>query len=158
MRAHAPNSCPVLEPTRAIVPPEIERRIRAYYGRRMRCGEISRRALEPFWRRYKEDRVFHDRMMRTSKRLSDAVFDPESPSWGIWPIDIEECAGLGLILGKLFEGIAESIVLRLPEKELAQLEQESRAGSKSLCDLLFQRLSACKETAGRDTEPEAGTA
>src|SRR5258707_5235582 len=135
------------EPIRAVAPPEIARGIRDYYGKD-KNGNLRASRLSPFSRRFDNNAAFRDKIFTTAKKLADAVFDPENPDWGDWPADIEECVGVALVLGAIFEGCADSIVLEFSEDQLASLEAESRTRSMGLSDLLFDRLTAWKEAAG----------
>jgi hypothetical protein len=144
------SSKPRLKPERTvmILPPALFGRIRSHYARRMRKGNIPFKALEPFWRRYLDDEEFCDRMTDKCNELAKVVFDPENPSWGFWPVlDLEECVGLGLLLGINFEQGAEEIITELPEELLAEMEEKSRSDGQGLCDLLLDRLIECKEAA-----------
>jgi hypothetical protein len=144
----SPNLDSIYEPIRAVIPPQLSARILSLFGRNAKNGYISRKAMEGFWRRFNGDPAFHERIWSTAKQLADEVFDVDNPSWGNWPTSLEECAGIGFILGAILEEDAQSIVVELPEQELAELEAESREESASLCDLIFNRLATHKEAAG----------
>jgi hypothetical protein len=146
----SPDFTLIYEPTVAVIPPELADRIRSHYRRRIRHGNISRRALEPLWRRFFDDQAFSNRLMSLTLELGDVIFDPDNPSWGkFWPIDIEECTIIAFILGIIFETHAERIVADLPEEFLASIEAKSRAESRGLCDLLLDKLTERKEAAGQ---------
>ncbi|MBV8485188.1 MAG: hypothetical protein JO077_20275 [Verrucomicrobia bacterium] len=136
----------IREPARAIVPPAVEKRIRAHYQQTMEDDNLPQKALEVFRLRFEKEPGFDNAMIKTALDLANTIFDPGNPEWGQWPEDVVQCAGLGLILGILFEKMADQIVLELPEEDLAALEVESRASSSSLCDLLFDRLTRYKQT------------
>jgi hypothetical protein len=147
---HSPNFDLINEPTVAVLPPALSDRIRARYAKRMRNGNISRRALDPFWRSFMDDEEFCDRIMSNCDELAEVIFDPDDPSWGIWPVlDLEKCLGLSLLLGIIFEQCAEQIIVDLPEEFVTRIEARSRAESRGLCDLLLDELTERKEAAGR---------
>lgn len=103
-----------------------------------------------------DDDAYCDGLMRISDELRDVVFDPGNPSWGwLWPIDIDEAAAIGFILGAIFEDMVEQAVTELPEQILAHLEAKSRAEGRGLCDLLLERLAECKQAAGTRKGSEA---
>jgi hypothetical protein len=154
----SPKLDSIYEPIRAVIPPELSERILSHYGRKAKNGYISRKAMEGFWRRFNEDPGFHERVWSTAMELAETVFDVDNPSWGNWPDSLEECAGVGFILGAIFQEDAESVVIELPEQELAKLETESREESASLCDLLFNRLASYKEAAGASDSWRGGEA
>src|SRR5260221_6191014 len=112
----SPNFTQIDEPTVVVIPPALNDRFRSHYRRRIRNGNISSRAMEPLWRRFFDDQAFSDRLMSLVWELGDVIFDPENPSWGIWPIDIEECTLIAINLGLIFENGAERIVTELPEE------------------------------------------
>jgi hypothetical protein len=137
------------EPTVAVLPPALSDRIRAHYAKRMRNGNISQKALEPFWRSFMDDEDFCVRIMRNCDELAEVIFDPDIPNWGIWPVlDLEQCFGLSLILGIIFEQCAEKIIVDLPEEFVTRIEARSREESLSLCALLLDELTERKEAAG----------
>jgi hypothetical protein len=103
--------------------------------------------MEPLWRRFREDDEFCDRIMGISDQLADVIFDPDNGSWGIWPIDIEECTVVAFVLGIIFEKCADRLVADLPEEFLAKIEARSRAESRGICDLLLDCLTERKEAA-----------
>jgi hypothetical protein len=145
----SPDFTLIYEPTVVVIPPELADRIRSHYRRRMRRGNISRRAMEPLWRRFFDDQAFSGRLMSLAGELGDAIFDPDNPSWGkLWPIDIEECTIIAFILGIIFEECAERIIVDLPEEFVTRIETKSRAESRGLCDLLLDELTERKEAAG----------
>ena len=146
----SPDFTLIYEPTVAVLPPALSHRIRAHYAKRIRNGNISQKALEPFWSRFFGDEDFCERIMSDCDELADVIFDPDDPHWGIWPVlDLEECFGLSLILGIIFEQCAERIIVDLPEEFVTRIEAKSRAESRGLCDLLFDELTAQKEAAGQ---------
>jgi hypothetical protein len=115
----------------------------------MRNGNISQKALEPFWRSFMDDEDFCAQIMRIHDELAEAIFDPDNPSWGFWPVlDLEKCAGLGFVLGLTFEQCAERIIVDLPEEFVTRIEARSRAESLGLCALLLDELTERKEAAG----------
>jgi hypothetical protein len=143
---HSPDFIEINEPTIAILPPGLSERVYSH---------CESKALEPFWGRFMDDDAFCERLMRASDNLADIVFDPNNPGWGVWPIDVEECAGLGFILGVRFEQLAERIITELPEEFVTKIEAKSRAESRGLCDLLLDELTERKEAAGSKKRGEA---
>jgi hypothetical protein len=137
------------EPTVAVLPPGLSDRIRAHYAKRMRNGNIPQKALDPFWRSFMDDEDFCVRIMSNCDELAEVIFDPDEPSWGIWPVlDLERCLGLSLVLGIIFEQCAEQIIVDLPEEFVTRIEARSRAESLGLCALLLDELTERKEAAG----------
>ena len=146
MRARSYRWSEIRERTQAIVPPVVEKRIQAHYGQITKRGNVPQEALEAFRWRFEKEPGFDNAMIKAALDLANTIFDPENPDWGQWPDDVVQCAGLGLILGILFEKMADKILLELSEEDLAALETESRASSSSLCNLLFDRLTRYKRT------------
>lgn len=138
----------IREPTRAIVAPEVKKRIEAHYGQEMRDGSLPQTALKGLRRRFCQEPGFVNQLVKPALDLAKTVFDPENPSWGQWPEDVLQCASLGLMLGILFEKLADQIVLNLSEEDLAVLERKSRTDSSGLCDLLFDYITQCKQSSG----------
>jgi hypothetical protein len=97
------DPCRVDEPIRGVAPPEIARRIRDHYGED-KNGILRGSRFSLFSHRFKNNLTFRDKIFTTAKKLADVVFDPENSDWGDWPADIEECAGVALILGVVFDG------------------------------------------------------
>src|ERR1700693_4568947 len=91
---------------RAVLPPGIAHAVRAHYGR----AYLGKKAMAGFCKRFNEDAEFRDRIMRKARELMDVIFDDKSDSWGDWPSDPQECAGLGLVLGKIFHECVDSIL------------------------------------------------
>jgi hypothetical protein len=129
---------------RAFLPPGIARLVYAHYGREY----LSKKAMEGFCKRFNKDGEYHDRVWRKARELMDVIFDDESDSWGDWPTDPQECAGLGLVLGVIFEDCLEDVLLELPEDAMAGLEEKSQSESASLWQIMFDRLTARKTDGG----------
>jgi hypothetical protein len=139
----------IRERTRAIVAPEARKRIETHYGQEMNHGSLPQTALKALRRRFSQEPGFVNQLIKPALVLAKTVFDPENPNWGQWPEDVLQCTTLGLILGILFEKLADQIVLNLSEEDLAVLEAKSRADSLSLCDLLFDYITRCKQSSER---------
>jgi hypothetical protein len=152
----SPSLNSINEPTVAVLPPALSDRIRTRYAKKMRNGNISQKALEAFWRSFMDDEEFCGRIMSNCDQLAEVIFDPDEPSWGIWPVlDLEKCLGLSLVLGIIFEQCAERIIVDLPEEFVTRIEAKSRAESRGLCDLLLDELTERKEAAGLQKGGEA---
>jgi hypothetical protein len=136
---------------RAILPPDVADLVRGHYGR----SYLGKKTMGPFWKRFKKDDEFCDRIWRKARELMDILFDDENNSWGVWPDQPEECAGIGFILGIIFEDCLDEMLLELPEDALAGLEEKSRIESASLWDIMVDRLTASK-TAGGNSESWKG--
>jgi hypothetical protein len=149
MSAHPSRWLEISEPTRAIVAPEIRKRIEARYGQEIEHGNLPETVLKALRHQLWQEPEFVNPLIKPALDLAKTVFDPENPSWGQWPDDVLQCASLGLILGILFEKLADQIVLNLSERDLAVLEQRSRNESLSLCDLLFEYITECKQSSER---------
>jgi hypothetical protein len=126
-----------------ILPPDVSERVYAYYG----CNYLSRRMMAPFWRKFNHDGAFHDQIWRKAKELYEIIFNEESASWGNWPSNPQECAGIGYILGKLVENDIDEILLQAPESELARLTALVKTEGISLFDHVLKHL---EETKSRD--------
>jgi hypothetical protein len=129
---------------RAVLPPNVADLIRDHYGR----SYLGKKTMGPFWKRFKKDDEFCDRIWRRARELLDVIFTEESDSWGDWPSDPQECAGIGFIVGMIFEDSINSMLLELPEEQLTRIEEECRSESASLWDILFDRITALKADAG----------
>jgi hypothetical protein len=137
---------------RAILPPDVADLIRDHYGR----SYLGKKTMGPFWKRFKKDNEFSDRIWRRARELMDVIFNEESESWGDWPSDPQECAGIGFIVGFVFEDSIDSMLLELPEEELSRLEEKCRSESASFWDILFDRITASKAGGSSDSHLEGG--
>jgi hypothetical protein len=131
-----------------ILPPGVSERISAHYG----CNYLSRRMMAPFWRKFNRDGAFHDQIWRKAKELFDIIFDEASDSWGNWPSNPQECAGIGYILGKLVENDIDEMLMQAPESELARLDTMVKAEGLSLFDYVLKHLQETKSRGNGDNE------
>jgi hypothetical protein len=139
---------------RAVLPPDVCEQVRSHYGR----AHLTKKAMAPFWKRFWKDQAFQDRIWRKARELMDIIFDEEDDSWGNWPTQPEECAGIGFLLGIIFEDTLDEMLLELPEDALAGLEEKSRSESASLWEIMFDRLTASKTDGGRSESWKGGEA
>jgi hypothetical protein len=140
-----------LERVCAVIPPAIAERIHEHFGELDGNGCVPPTYFKKFWHRFEKDPDFYARMIDQARELEIAVFDIDSPSWGDWPEDLEECAGLGIILGIFLEVYVEAVLPEVPEHVLARAEAACRAQSKSLEDVLVDWLIEGKANAVSDS-------
>jgi hypothetical protein len=94
------------------------------------------KVLTPFW----SDPEYQERIIAILDRLEPTVFDRATPAWGIWPINIEECALVGLFLGARLAGQLE---------EVAGADADAHALVESLIDAK-SRASRRSDSSRRD--------
>ena len=75
------------------------------------------------------------------------MFDSQDPSWGRWPIDPEECTGIGFLLGLSLKAAINEYLTDLPQPSLALLEKEIAGSRISLEGLFVQLLIEAKSIA-----------
>jgi hypothetical protein len=61
----------------------------------MEPGNLPRKALEGFRRRFEKEPGFDSAVIKTALDLANTIFDPGNPDWRQWPEDVVQCAGLG---------------------------------------------------------------
>jgi hypothetical protein len=137
-------SCPVW----TVLPPALAERIHRHYELRYGEGFITSNALAKFCTEFITDAAFCERIQTKARELEPIVFDGQNPSWGLWPIDPEECAGIGLFLGLVLEDSLNEYLTDLPESWLAVLEEEVISSGRSLEEICIELLIESKLLAG----------
>jgi hypothetical protein len=89
-----------------VLPPMLAERIRRHYHVLYGNRFTSANAFAQFWSEFIADDAFRKRIETKARELQPIVFDSQDRSWGLWPIDPEECAGIGFLLGLSLEEIA----------------------------------------------------
>lgn len=137
----------------SVLPPMLAERIRrhyhAVYGRRFTPAS----AFARFWHEFINDEAFRERIQTNARKLQPIVFDAQNPSWGIWPIDPEECAGIGFFLGLSLEESLSDYLSGLPESRLVRLEREVVDSRASLEEIFIKTLVKSKAIAEYPADP-----
>jgi hypothetical protein len=137
----------------SVLPPMLAERIRrhyhAVYGRRFTPAE----AFARFWHEFINDEAFRERIQTNARKLQPIVFDARNPSWGIWPIDPEECAGIGFFLGLSFEESLSDYLAGLPASRLVRLEREVVHSGAPLEEVFIKTLVKSKAIAEYPADP-----
>jgi hypothetical protein len=131
----------------AILPPSLSERVCGYYGH----NYLTKKVMAPFWHKFNHDGAFQDRIWRKAKELFDTIFDEDTHSWGNWPTDPEECAGIGFILGKLLQNDVNELIFTANEIELEQLDALVKTEGISLLDCVINQLIDRKSEGGDET-------
>jgi hypothetical protein len=137
------SSCPVW----AVLPPLLGERIERHYNLLYGEGFTGSNALAKFCSEFITDVAFRERIQTKASKLQPVVFDSQDPSWGLWPIDPEECAGIGFFLGLVLEDSLNECLADLPEPRLAFLEEEVVSCGRSLEDIFIEMLIESKSLA-----------
>lgn len=144
MKASAPDlSCPVW----TVLPPVLVERIYRHYDLLYGEGFTSSNVLAKFCSEFITDAEFRERIQTKARELQPIVFDSQDPSWGLWPIDPEECVGIGLFLGLVLEDSINEYVTDLPESQLACLEEGVTSSGRSLEEVFIEMLIEAKSLA-----------
>jgi hypothetical protein len=148
MKSSPPDvSCPVW----AVLPPVLVERIHRHYN--LLYGEgLNSNALAEFCSEFITDAAFRERIQTRAYELQSIVFDSRDPSWGIWPVDPEECAGIGFFLGLVLENSLDEYVADLPEPTLALLEAQVVSSGRSLEEIFFEMLVEAKSLAAHPVD------
>jgi hypothetical protein len=144
MKPLAPDlGCPVW----AVLPPLLVERIHRHYN--LLYGEelTASNALAEFCSEFITDAEFRERVQTRAYELQSIVFDSRDPSWGLWPVDPEECAGIGFFLGLVLENSIDDYVADLPEPTLALLEAQVVSSGRSLEEIFIEMLIEAKSLA-----------
>jgi hypothetical protein len=131
----------------SVLPPALVERIRRHYEILYGKGFTSANAFAQFWSEYITDVAFRERIKTKARDLQPIVFDSQDPSWGLWPIDPEECAGIGFLLGLSLEESLNGYLVGLPESRLVHLEKEVANSGRSLEENFIEMLIESKSTA-----------
>jgi hypothetical protein len=137
----------------SVLPPRLVERIRrhhhAVYGRHLTPSQ----AFARFWHEFVTDEAFRERIQTNAGELRPIVFDAQSPSWGIWPIDPEECAGIGFFLGLSLEESLSDYLADLPKSRILRLEQEVVHSGTPLEEIFIKTLVESKAIAEYPADP-----
>ena len=149
MKPLAPDlGCPV----RAVLPPLLVERIHRHYN--LLYGEelTASNALAEFCSEFITDAAFRERIQTRAYELQSIVFDSRDPSWGLWPVDPEECAGIGFFLGLVLENSLDEYLADLPEPTLALLEAQVVSSGRSLEEIFIEMLIEAKSLAAHTVD------
>jgi hypothetical protein len=149
MKPLAPDlGCPVW----AVLPPLLVERIHRHYN--LLYGEelTASNALAEFCSEFITDAAFRERIQTRAYELQSIVFDSREPSWGLWPVDPEECAGIGFFLGLVLENSLDEYLADLPEPTLASLEAQVVSSGRSLEEIFIEMLIEAKSLAAHTVD------
>jgi hypothetical protein len=144
MKSSAPDSRLLVW---AVLPPVLVERIRRHYNLLYGYDFSASHAFAQFLSEFTTDTEFRGRIEAKARELQPIIFDSADPSWGLWPIDPEECAGIGFLLGMSLEESLNECLADLPESKLAHLEQEVSSSGKSLEEIFIEKLIESKSAA-----------
>jgi hypothetical protein len=142
------SGCPVW----AVLPPLLVERIERHYNLLYGEGFTGSNALAKFCSEFVTDVAFRERIRTKASELQPVVFDSQDPSWGLWPIDPEECAGIGFFLGLVLEDSLNESLADLPEPRLAFLDEEVASSGRSLEEIFIEMLIESKSLAADPAE------
>jgi hypothetical protein len=144
MKFSAPDSS---LPITTVLPPVLAERIRRHYD--LLCGEgvTDSNVFAKLCSEFITDAAFRERIQTKAGELQPVVFDSQDPSRGLWPIDPEECAGIGFFLGLVLEDSLNEYLADLPEPSLALLEEEVASCGRSLEEIFIEMLIQSKSLA-----------
>jgi hypothetical protein len=149
MKPFAPDlDCPVW----AVLPPVLVERIHRHYNLLYGQEFTASDALAKFCSEFITDAAFRERIQIRAAELQSIVFDSEDPSWGLWPLDPEECAGIGFYLGLALEDSLDEYLADLPEPRLALLEAQAARSGRSLEENFIEMLIASKSVAAHTVD------
>ena len=130
-----------------VLPPMLAERIRRHYDVLYGNRFTSANAFAQFWSEFIADDAFRKRIETKARELQPIVFDSQDPSWGLWPIDPEECAGIGFLLGLSLEESLSDYLASLPESRLVRLDQEIADSGRRLQEIFVEMLVESKAIA-----------
>ena len=149
MKPLAPDlGCPVW----AVLPPLLVERIHRHYNLLYGEGLTASNALAEFCSEFITDAAFRERIQTRAYELQSIVFDSRDPSWGLWPVDPEECAGIGFFLGLVLENSLDEYLADLPEPTLASLEAQVVSSGRSLEEIFIEMLIEAKSLAAHTVD------
>jgi hypothetical protein len=136
----------------AVLPPLLVERIHRHYN--LLYGEelTASNALAEFCSEFITDAAFRERIQTRAYELQLIVFDSRDPSWGLWPVDPEECAGIGFFLGLVLENSLDEYLADLPEPTLASLEAQVVSSGRSLEEIFIEMLIEAKSLAAHTVD------
>ena len=130
-----------------VLPPMLAERIRRHYHVLYGNRFSSANAFAKFWSEFIADDAFRKRIETKARELQPIVFDSQDPSWGLWPIEPEECAGIGFLLGLSLEESLSDYLASLPESRLVRLDQEIADSGRRLEEIFIEMLVESKAIA-----------
>ena len=137
----------------SVLPPMLAERIRRHYHAVYGSRFTPSKAFARFWHEFITDEAFRERIQTNARKLQPIVFDAQNPSWGIWPIDPEECAGIGFFLGLSLEESLSDYLANLPESRLVRLEREVVHSGSPLEQIFIKTLVESKAIAENPADP-----
>jgi hypothetical protein len=140
--------CPVW----AVLPPLLVERVHRHYNLLYGEGFTASDALAKFCSEFITDAAFRERIQTRAEELQSIVFDSRDPSWGLWPLDPEECAGIGFFLGLALENSLDDYLADLPEPRLALLEAQVVSSGRSLEEIFTEMLIESKSLAAHTVD------
>jgi hypothetical protein len=140
--------CPVW----AVLPPLLVERVHRHYNLLYGEGFTASDAIAKFCSEFITDAAFRERIQTRAEELQSIVFDSRDPSWGLWPLDPEECAGIGFFLGLALENSLDDYLADLPEPRLALLEAQVVSSGRSLEEIFIEMLIESKSLAAHTVD------
>ena len=140
--------CPVW----AVLPPLLVERVLRHYNLLYGEGFTASDAIANFCSEFITDAAFRERIQTRAEELQSIVFDSRDPSWGLWPLDPEECAGIGFFLGLALENSLDDYLADLPEPRLALLEAQVVSSGRSLEEIFIEMLIESKSLAAHTVD------
>ena len=131
----------------AVLPPVLAERIRRHYKILYGDGFTASDAFSAFQFEFTTDAGFRERIQAKASELQPTVFDSQDPSWGLWPIDPEECTGIGFLFGLSLKAAINEYLADLSQPSLALLEKEVAGSRISLEEMFVQMLIEAKSVA-----------
>jgi hypothetical protein len=127
-----------------VLPPLLAERIRQHYGPVCEDGSIPSKAFDRFWSDFFGDITYQKRIREKTKHLEPIVFNGENHNWGVWPVNLEECAGIGVLLGMSLHLRLREYLAGLPQEKLALLDSRAESTGQSLEKLFIETLIESK--------------
>jgi hypothetical protein len=141
---------------RPVLPPMLAERIRRHYHALYRNRFSSANAFARFWSEFIADDAFREGIETKARELQPIVFDSRDPSWGLWPIDPEECTAIGFLLGLSLEESLNDYLAGLPESRLVRLDQEIADSGRTLEEIFIEMLVESKAIAAHPADWSTG--
>lgn len=137
----------------SVLPPTLAERIRRHYHAVYGSRFTPSKAFARFCHELTTDEAFRERVQTSTRKLKPIVFDAQNPSWGIWPIDPEDCAGIGFFLGLSLEESLSDYLADLPESRRLRLEREVVHSGTPLEEIFIKTLVESKAIAEYPADP-----
>lgn len=110
-------------------------------------GVLPLNVSQPILKRLQDDREKTMKACETAKAIWDHLLSGR-PGWGKWPTDINEALAIGLFLGIEISRQAESLVLDMPEEDLAFVDDRCRERGMCMEQYLIEQIIAAKDQEG----------